>query len=141
MNAGNGGSLRFGTGSFTVLAWVKPAATGGYQAIAGSWNGAPNDRGYILGTNAGKDNPYIDSQSLSGASTLIAGNWYHLALVRNGDTASIYVNGAQDASSPGFAASNASFFTALNLGGTPNGNDLFNGIIDDVAIFNRALSA
>lgn len=78
----------------------------------------------------------------TGTNTLIIGTWYHIACVYATDGIKIYINGEIDATN---------LFTAVPIRDTPGnsiiGNDLFytprgfDGIIDNVQIYNRALSA
>lgn len=68
---------------------------------------------------------------------LSAGNWYHVASTWDGTTRKLYLNGVLKRSdTPG--ANNA---TAANFHiGKTCCSEYFNGLIDDVAIFSRALT-
>ncbi|RYY83242.1 MAG: LamG domain-containing protein, partial [Chitinophagaceae bacterium] len=102
--------LDFGTGDFTVEAWVKKNASSvGFSnsSVMGKWNtGAiPGSNEWLLsvsstfngGTN---DRPMIlietDQGSFSAESTtnIALGTWYHLAGVRQGSSLQLYVNGS-----------------------------------------------
>lgn len=140
----SGGSPR------TLSAWIRsdgPTSGTKYQTIVGygtpwsngqtfllEWGGEVNDRHlYLTGWNS----------DLAGTTVLEYGRWYHVAATYDGTTLKLYVNGQPDAS-----ASRA-LNTIINqdglLIGTSPPNDgwhgFFNGRIDDVAVYNRALSA
>ena len=68
-----------------------------------------------------------------------AGEWYHITCTWDGTTQTIYVNGLPDNSrSQGYQGGWGDFY----IGGTPtNSTYTFDGVIDDVRKYNRALSA
>ena len=73
-------------------------------------------------------------------TTAVAGTWYHVAAVKSGNNLLMYVNGSLESTSP------FSSFTDTNsadlLFGSYTGQSTFlNGEIDEVELFNRALSA
>jgi len=80
------------------------------------------------------DDNFFDSEG-----QIVQGYWCHIAVVSNtsGDI-NIYINGALDSSASGFSATNK---PGAILIGTDSGTQAagFKGIIDEVAIFNRAL--
>ena len=92
-------------------------------------NGVPEVRAGFDGGN------YFDSDG-----DIEQGCWYHIAVVSwsSGDVA-IYINGVLDSSRSGFSATNEP--QAVLIGGDSTSNIAsFKGVIDEVAIFNRALS-
>ncbi|MHC4461171.1 MAG: LamG domain-containing protein [Planctomycetota bacterium] len=92
-------------------------------------NGVPEVRAGFDGGN------YFDSDG-----DIEQGCWYHIAVVSwsSGDVA-IYINGVLDSSRSGFSATNEP--QAILIGGDSTSNIAsFKGVIDEVAIFNRALS-
>lgn len=69
-------------------------------------------------------------------------NWYHVCAVYDGSSARIYINGqlsAEEIASGNLSTSSANLYIGCN---TPSGTDdrWFDGKIDDVRIYNRALS-
>ena len=71
--------------------------------------------------------------------TLITGNWYHLTGVYNGAQLKIYVNGVLDGSKAETRAlTQRTSSVRIGVGGTVN--EPLKGIVDDVRIYNRALS-
>src|SRR6202035_495146 len=75
-----------------------------------------------------------------GATVAVAGTWYHVAAVKSGLNISLYVNGALDGSGT-LSAPVDSNTAHLFAGANPSGASFFDGLIDEVELFNRALSA
>lgn len=99
------------------------------ELIDSDGNGVPEVRAGFSGSNCFDSDGEIET-----------GNWYHIAVVSwsSGDVA-IYINGVLDSSSSGFSATNEP--QAILIGGDTVSNIAsFKGIIDEVAIFNRALT-
>jgi hypothetical protein len=71
------------------------------------------------------------------------GAWYHVAATYDGSQSMLYVNGAAEASAtPGFALDYDTTPVFIGTSGTwPPYLSMFGGIIDEVSIYNRALSA
>jgi hypothetical protein len=99
------------------------------ELIDSDGNGVPEIRAGFSSSN------FFDSDG-----EIEVGNWYHLAVVSwpSGDVAT-YINGVLDSSKSGFSATNEP--EAIIIGGDSGTNIAsFKGIIDEVAIFNRALA-
>ena len=77
--------------------------------------------------------------TLFGGSQLGAGVWVHLAATYDGANQRLFVNGTQVASAAQTGALTATT-NALRLGGSSTMGQYFNGVIDEVRIYNRALS-
>ncbi|HEY1303763.1 MAG TPA: PA14 domain-containing protein [Vicinamibacterales bacterium] len=129
------------TTAMTLEAWVMPAAAQGgwrsvmhknvdrYYLMASSDNNSPVGGGTF---GAGNQNTYA-------ASALPINVWTHLATTFDGKTVKLYVNGIQVASMPQATSITTSGGT-LQIGGDGYG-EFFNGSIDEIRIYNRALSA
>tara|TARA_B100000780_G_scaffold264160_1_gene218592 strand:- start:433 stop:1590 length:1158 start_codon:yes stop_codon:yes gene_type:complete len=74
-----------------------------------------------------------------GASTLSANTWYHVAATYDGATATVYVNGTPDGSHS-FVSTGTGNTDPLMIGGRDDNTDMFDGAIDDVRLYGRALS-
>ena len=138
----NTSSLRLTTG-MTLEAWVYPTATltswrailaktvDGYYLMASS---APNNRPAIGATwTAG-------NQNLAAPSALALNTWTYLAATFDGATVRLYVNGTQVASQVQTSPLAPTSGT-LQIGGDSYPNEFFSGRIDEVRIYNRALTA
>jgi hypothetical protein len=133
--------------AFTVSAWVKPSNLGGgFETILDQNPTGGNDN-YFLEINANQADCGFHGQPVNGfqiitmTGTLSNNNWYHLACVydRTAHTLSIYVNGTLNNSMA--ETNNLDTNTGPSYIGTGNGSQWFAGTIDDVRVYNRALSA
>jgi hypothetical protein len=130
-------SLQFGTGDFSVEAWVKTTASGAGDHPIISNNSASYE--YTLYLNGGVPRFRVYPAVVSGSTSIADGKWHYLVGVRSAGVAYLYVDGTLASSGP-----------ATNIA-SPNGNlciggDSFNGVylaatIDEAAVYNTALSA
>ena len=154
VDCGNKGVLNFGTGDWTVAAWIKTTQTDRGTIFA---KGGDNGGGirYTLATheaNANKLTLTVDDDSAKvqalGATVVIDGQWYHVTAMRQGTTISVYVNGVLDGTntvpSAGYNLSGTSQHDALI--GAMTAHDTgglikyYIGVIDDVRVYSQALT-
>jgi hypothetical protein len=153
VDVGDKDNLDFGaTTSFTIAAWIKAIQTpqGGAIVLKRRVGGEGTFyEGYkfVLSNNK----LYLGMQDNSGnrkdifGNTVVADNqWHHIAAVRDvsSDKLYLYLDGEPDATpvtdnTTGTLATSQSFW----IGRQPYYNSYFNGGIDDVRIYNQALSA
>jgi hypothetical protein len=133
-------SLHLTTG-MTLEAWVNPSA------VNSNWRDViykGNDNYYLEGTSASGGAPAMggtfSSSPLYGPAALAANTWSHLAATYDGATVRLYVNGVQVASRAQ-TGNIATSSNPLQIGGDTDYGQYFSGIIDDVRVYNRALSA
>jgi len=138
-------SLDFGTGDFSIEAWVKAGYTSGgsvYNTICslgGSVTGT--DTAAIVSTSSyfrflcGGDN----SSLVIDTTSYTEGEWYHLVAVRSDGITGFYMNTVAqvggDTNSTDVSNSND-----VRVGGDSGNNRYYQELIDDVRIYNRALS-
>ena len=130
--------------AMTLEAWVNPdTVNSAYCDVI--YKG--NDNYYLEGTTVdGGGVPGIGGTFggsdvvLFGPATLALNTWTHLAATYDGTTARLYVNGTQVASQAQ-TGDIATSTNALQIGGDSIYNQFFQGAIDEVRIYNRALSA
>jgi chitodextrinase len=134
------GSLgTFYQSGFTLEAWVKKAGTKTDAAVVGSWNGdgpmlwVDHLVGHYQLTLGGSLSTYLDS-----GRTPTAGQWQHLAATYDGTTARYYIDGVQVASRAASTVGGSNVWRIGAYGGSPGG--FFDGLIDDIRIYNHALS-
>ena len=95
---------------------------------------------FLYYTNSRKkhlgDSAWTGQAGVSTVTELKAGKWYHIAAVKSGDTMSIYVNGQKERELECLKGCtiNTSEANRLSIG-------RLHGAIDEVRIYNRALSA
>jgi hypothetical protein len=121
------------------------------------WNGLPNDartqtgllcareggERLVLGGTACAPGRLLfacrdGSTALVGRTIVAPQTWNHLALVRDGDAVAVYLNGRLDLA--GRASVEASG-PRLAIGGEAHNSAGFEGKIDEVAVYDRALNA
>lgn len=91
----------------------------------------------VFGTNPGEDNP---TDTLIGNRKVNDGQWHHAAVVLDGATKYLYVDGVLDASTP-WAEPLVQTIAPVWIGTNSDFLDsLWKGFIDEVTIYNRALS-
>ena len=137
------------TGEVTVSAWIKLAATGIDQKIAGNDDNTVG--GYKIGvfTNDKVEfeiktatNSPATNRNVAGGTVLTEGVWCHVAGVYSqGNYVKTYVNGELDRELTTKAILGASL-GPFRIGCEPYnpGRYSFNGVIDDVRIYNYALN-
>ena len=115
------------------------------------WNGLPNDArgvtGYLFSRGAG-DSLGIGGSDLGAGKLVFAGRlvgrteippktWNHLVLVRDGSSVKIYLNAAVEIAGEAGAAD---LTGRMFIGGRQDGFANFEGRVDEVAIYGRALA-
>ncbi len=130
------------TGEFTIESWIKPDTLTGWE-MAVMKEAPPGGFSYAL--YAGTDGtPKPHSWATGGGafspSPIPVNAWTHLATTMSNNTMRLYVNGQLVASGPAYPAAPSS--GPLRIGANQIWNyEAFDGLIDDVRIYNRALSA
>lgn len=125
--------------NFTISVWFYNNKVADEQTVFGSGAGTRA----IIGTNwAGQviGEYYTGSSyiAVSSSSAIPANSWNHFVLVNGGGTLYGYLNGVLVT---GTTTVSSHYATNACLGSMPDGtNHFFNGSIDDVMIFNRALN-
>jgi hypothetical protein len=138
------GSAALNTVVFTLSAWVNPdSVSGGVYRTYLSKGAAASNANYYLEMHddefgAGFHDGSIWHEHETTAFNATAGQWYHTVATYDGSRLKIYVNGAEvlnDAETGVPVTSN----TQITLGN--QGSADFGGLIDEVRIYDRALSA
>tara|TARA_Y100001934_G_scaffold230709_1_gene278450 strand:+ start:5893 stop:8112 length:2220 start_codon:yes stop_codon:yes gene_type:complete len=131
---------------YTVSMWIWNGMPDGARNIAG-WifsrerDHALGPAGDHLGLN-GAGNLVVlrgGGESKTGSATIRRWIWTHVAFVRRGDGIEVFINGKSDLrlnARAGFPES----FHSLFIGGRSDRVDTWEGRLDEVAVFNRALS-
>ena len=142
VNIPNSSSLQLTT-AMTLEAWVNPATVSSvwrdvlykgndnYYLEATSSNGSKPDAGLIAGGSYG---------DAYGTAALSANTWSFLTETYDGATLRLYVNGTQVAATAHTGAITTST-SQLQIGGDSLYGQYFKGLIDEVRVYNTALSA
>jgi prepilin-type N-terminal cleavage/methylation domain-containing protein len=139
------------SGPFTITMWMKQTlATTSSIAYMGVYSGggcSGGGCGYVVAPSAHKASLQIlsgangNSLVIAGPTTIVDdGSWHFLVGVFNGSQIIVYTDGVSGTASS-WAYSVASNNGALEIGTRPLLPVRFGGYIDDVRIYNRALSA
>ena len=135
--------------TFTIMAWVKPASLAGPAVVISKYTGPPAGTNITFSikqaVNANYGKWEIDTTFFNLWSNLPiqAGVWQHLAVTYDGNTANLYINGNLDSSTvvPGgnfYIGTDPVIIGGQN--GTINDRAPYNGVIDEVRIYNQALT-
>ena len=136
------------TEAITVDFWVFVTATQGERDIV-SKDGESSDRQYLV--SAASSNRFrahisvvgtATFQNFDGATLVLLNTWCHVAMTYDGATLKLYVNGVLDGSMPVSGPIITTTQPVRIGGGSPPGTNPWYspGLIDEVEIFNRALS-
>ncbi len=144
------GNFNVSGNSITLAAWIKADDFGTHDAriISKAVGVQEYHHTWMLSTikNGGKIKPRFRLQTKGFTSTLIgtqnltAGVWYHITATYDGAKMRVFVNGLEKGNrnkSGRISASNA----FIRIGDNPVGSRYFDGLIDEVHIFDKALSS
>jgi hypothetical protein len=160
INITKSGNLNFGASDFSIGAWVnftEDFAGPSHVVIFDNYAGLPFYRLFInpFGEYAGmyfRDN-LGNAVVAEGATPLNDGNWHYLVGIRDGQNGHIYIDGTlvATASHASVGTITTSTCTYARIGATNTGpghcsstnltESYFKGLIDEIEIYNRALSA
>jgi len=155
-----GGALKFdGSGAVTIPnrqalqlsskmtleAWVNPSTTGSSQRDVIEKG---RDNYYLLATSGSNRRPGGGASFRSGGATtaygssaIAANTWTHLAVTYDGANLQFYVNGTRVSSVRKTGSLNTSTSSLLIGGSEFSSSQSFVGMIDEVRVYDRALSA
>ena len=129
--------------SFTISSWVK--RENGNSTIVSKRDDSFTS-GYDFGINASgnAEMTWINggSQTITSSVVIPTNQWHHLAVTFNGTTARMYIDGVEDttASLNGPVANTESFIIAAADGDEVNTTSFFQGNIDEVRVWDVALT-
>jgi len=144
VDCGNDESLEFGTGDFSISAWVK--TSGNSEDWAGIlWKGKVNDPApnyepsYSFSKSGSSDSYFFNAGHWADRASFGAledGEWHYLVGVVDSGVSKAYLDGKYQNQS---IATDSDYSTSFKIGiGVLSRN--FNGLIDEVRIYDKALS-
>jgi hypothetical protein len=144
LNIQNTGDINFSSEDFSILGWINPTTltqtnarlisfgqylSAGYEVFVDN-NARIKFRTYQLN----------QSQESRSQSSLQTGRWQHFAVIRSGSTTTFYLDGKNITEYSGEHIDPSSYLGELRLGKYVS-SYAFNGVADEVKIFNSALTA
>jgi hypothetical protein len=132
------------TNGMTLSAWVRPSGAGSdWQTVV--LKESPGFMVYALyaDTDTNRPSGHVvvgGDLDVRGTTQLAAGAWAHLAATFDGATLRLYVNGGLVATRAVTGSMTAST-APLRIGGNATWGEWFGGLVDDLRVYNRALSA
>ena len=137
---------------FTFACWIKPTTLPNLANRMAIWSGNNVASTFILevgGSVTGDTGTVLalvngTEVAKTANNQIAAGNWYHIVYVKNGTGAgasTIYINGSSVSTPVNVAFTYADTIATHFIGGRTDTSQKFNGIIDDVTIWDSALNS
>ena len=139
------GSLDLTTG-MTLEAWVRPTAGGSWRTVVTKEQVGNLVYGLFSSSDSGQPSGIVSIGSspiqdiVRGTSALGLSSWTHLATTYDGAVLRLFVNGTQ-VGSANVTGAYPNSAGPLQIGGNRVWPEWFQGQIDDLRVYNRALSA
>lgn len=134
--------------SLTLSAWVNPRSRSGWQMIVNkpyiSGHSAPYfDWSMHLETSTGRLVAFLGCEGVQRASnaSIPLNTWTHVAVTYDGSSLRHYINGVLDRTTGVSCAVTNTNSRPIRIGANGAGVEIMNGLIDEVRIYNRPLSA
>jgi hypothetical protein len=145
----NCGEASFVPSSLTAACWFKASSLPGTTDLVSKFSSGGNQRSWQLTLTVSSVGVLLDSTGSgttitnisTGGGTVTTGTWYHAAFTYDGSTLRLYLNGIEKnnvAFASGIFASTANILLGSQNAG---GFGFLNGLLDDVEIYARSLSA
>lgn len=144
-------SLDFGAGDFTIEAWIRTADTSGTIVSKRVNYGRGHYVGYVFMINDGRllvqlsDAANSEQNYLSSSSSVVNDmQWHHVAVAIDRSSSvggKVYLDGVNILTFNPKRTGDISNSSALTIGKTSDGFDYFDGQIDDVSLYGKALSS
>lgn len=128
------------SGNFTIDCWIRRNTIGGFQEICGqcdsaltlttiSWLFRIDNTNHLVGGIYSGSTGYI---AASAGTIINDGNWHHVAMVRSGNTITLYIDGVADGtiSVVGVTANNSANKVSIGRLGEYSAN-YWNGWVDE----------
>lgn len=128
------------TTAFTLEAWVQPLASGNGQQIV-QMPGASGDGLKLTGNGKPRFTGTFPGgvKDVTGPNSLPLSSWTHVAVTYDGSTLRLFVGGTQVATQT--ATGGVTGSEAMWIGRARVSGSLFYGVLDEIRIYRRALSA
>ena len=136
-------NLGLGTGNFTIEFWYYANPSQGSRTVlvgnslgftTNAWNIQINNASPSISNRLQLWAYNLNSSGIviQGGTTLVPNTWYHVALVRNGNTFTFYLNGVSDGTATNTASLDGGGANSISV--ARDGTDYFAGYMTDVRI-------
>jgi hypothetical protein len=142
----------------TISLWVRPNVESQGAWVIAEGNDTDPDTAYVMGARTqavGKFSNFVRNNggtfvtNASSQNAFVVGEWHHVLITDNAGTVTVYIDGVQDPNNLSYAKTGTYTFQNSSIGawlrgaagGNPTINNQFDGLIDDVAIYNEILGA
>lgn len=137
------------TNAISISMWVNITSTSSYQMLLAKGENSGDTRSYEVRCYASTTQLEMQMRAGGGSyiqfrttTALTTGVWYHVLFTRTGTTNAIYINGIQETLAANTTnAGNIDYSTDSLWFGQRNGSFRFNGKLDEVSLFDTALTA
>jgi hypothetical protein len=130
LSAASNSAFSFGSGDFTVEAWIYRAASGAFPIFTNGPTSSGSFAVYVLSDVIRCD--YYVGTSLAGTTTIPVNAWTHVAVTRSGSNLNVYLNGVRDNTTT-TSSNNTSSDLAIGRDWT-NGSTYSNGYISSLRV-------
>ena len=145
------GSLPSGDQSRSITCWIKPSSLSGDQPIifTGTYSSNQMFTLAFLSANPTKISVWGHSNDNTGTDVLTTDNWWYVGVTYDSGTNTLksYIGGGANNIDPALDINNTSTtnynttYGDVRIGRASTQDKYFDGIVDEVKIYNRALSA
>ena len=140
-----GDNYNFSSGNFSMELWVRPKSVNGLRTILSKRDYQNiNSGGFDLVINNGSPTFRWGTESISSSSKISTARWHHVALIKNANRYTLYVDGIELANKSGSAI--GSVTAPFMLGAIHNSDDVddpkdfYHGWMEELRIWNTAIS-
>lgn len=140
----NARHLNWSSGGLTLMAWVNADTHADYAGVivkggdGVTWPGAANYSLMIMSSGKLK---FAAGSYYNGSRVVSLGSWHHVAVTYDGSRVTMYIDGQRDVQYSATLTPKTNgddLFVGVNKAGS---DVYFDGLIDDVRLFNQALTA
>ena len=133
-------ALRFGS-AFTIEVWIKPDAL----PAPGAGHRGDQGRGLLAAVQRAEAGVHGHAERTrrrlqAPAGAVVAGTGYHVVATYDGTRQRLYLNGSEVAN-VALSGAASSTTTPVMIGAWDGASEFFKGTIDEVAVYNKVLSA
>ena len=141
LQAASSSVFDFGTGDFTIEAWIYPTAFSGDKVIVSRYSAWATSVAYYFGVRAGTPNILIFRAGntipivLNSNTGLVTNEWVHVAVTRSSNVTRLFVGGTlQTATHTGTVSISSTAVLRIGANNESTAGEFFTGYIDDLRI-------